>query len=314
MTYTCSQCGKSLAHASSFSRHKKFCGSDTPRHPCPHCATTFGRASDLKRHVQNSCKGKKRPAEEELPETPPEKYRLVDYESSEEDEPLASAGPSYSWRATAEPSSDTESEADSTAAQAHLFGPSWEESEDEESWHSAEAEEEPWEGEEFEEASPFTEEPSPLNLDTLRDALPWAQYQGMESEAFSEARQQIGGNPLFEFEFSPVSNQQWLRRVQKTVYHTRLRQRRELSETDDMGVAIVSALEDGTLQHLEKIGAQDEDRMFLALTPNGFEHAYQTVAFPVQEFREGSTRFDTLMRKLAGKLNSNQSFHPDQGF
>ena len=33
-----------------------------------------------------------------------------------------------------------------------------------------------------------------------------------------------------------------------------------------MGVALVSALEEATLQHLEKIGAQDEDRIFLTKT------------------------------------------------
>ena len=317
MTFTCSQCGKAFARASSLSRHKKVCGTTASRLPCPHCATTFGRASDLRRHVNQSCKGTKRPAEEELPETPPEKYRLVDYESSEEDEPLAQAGPSHSWRASTAPSSDTESEEDSTAAQAHPFGPSQEEYEEEpsaessdESWHTAE-EEEPWEGEE---ASTHTEDSSPLNLDALKKALPWAQYQGISEEAFSEATQQIGGNPLFNFEFLPVSSQQWLRRVQKTLYHTRLRQRRAPLDTDDMGVAIVRAMEDGTRQHLEKIGARDEDRVFLALTPNGFEHVYQTTEFTVGEFKAGSTRIETLMRKIAGKLNSNEAFHPDDGF
>ena len=300
MTFTCSQCGKTFAHRSSLSRHKKVCGGDTRRFACPHCATTFGRASDLKRHVNQSCKRPKRPAVCVLPENP--KRALVDYESSEEeDEPLA--GPSHRWRAVVEPPSGTESEEESEDEE-----PKYSESSDD--WHTVD--EEPWEPEE--EASPLTEEPSPLNLDALRDALPWAQYQGMDEEQFGAALEQIGGNPLFDFEFSPVSSQQWMRRVQKSIYSTRLRQRRALEETDDIGVAIVSALEDGTRQHLEKIGAQDNDRMFLALTPNGFEHAFQTIAFPVQEFKAGSTRLDTLMHKLAGKLNSNQSFHPDQGF
>ena len=305
MVYACPNCGKSLAHASSFSRHKKFCGSDTPRLPCPHCPTTFGRASDLRRHINQSCKGTKRPAEEELPETPPEKYRLVDYESSEEDEPLA--GPSHLWRTVVEPPSDTEVEEESEDEE-----PRYSESSDE--WHTAEEEQEPWEGEEFEEASPHTEEPALLNLDALKKALPWTQYQGIGEEQFNEARQQMGGNPLFEFDFLPVSEQQWLRRVQKTIYHTRLRQRRAPEDTDDMGVAIVNALEEATRQHLQRIEAQEEDRVFLALTPNGFEHTYQTTDFTVKEFREGSARLDTLMRKLAGKLNSNEAFHPDDGF
>ena len=58
---------------------------------------------------------------------------------------------------------------------------------------------------------------------------------------------------------NPISEQQWLRRVQKTLYHTKLRQLRDPQDSDDMGVA------------------KAEDRVFLTLTSNGFEHAYQTV-------------------------------------
>ena len=332
MVFTCENCGKAFAHASSLCRHRKICGGG-PSHrlPCPHCFMTFTRAHDLRRHVQHSCKGTKRSAEQTLPEKI--KYPLVDYESSEEelpDEPFAQAGPSHPlhtgpWRAAAEPpSSEEESEEDSTAAQAHPFGP-WrapqqEESEDEEpterttddeeSWHTAE-EEEPWAGEE---TSPHTEEPTPLNLNTLKKALPWDRYQGMSDEQFSTATQQMGGNPLFDFDFTPISRKQWLRRVQKTIYSTKLRQRRPPLDTDDVGVAIVSALEASTREHLNSIGARPEDRVFLAMTPHGFEHTYQTTEFTVKEFREGSTRLDTLMRKLAGKLNSNESFHPEDGF
>ena len=86
------------------------------------------------------------------------------------------------------------------------------------------------------------------------------------------------------------------------------------TEKFDRIVGIVNALEDGTRQHLDKIRASNEDRVFLAMTPNGFEHTYQTTAFTVQEFKEGSTRLEELLRKLAGKLNSNEEFHPDRGF
>ena len=176
-----------------------------------------------------------------------------------------------------------------------------------ESWHTADEEpcEEPEEGEET---------VDPLSLNSLREALPWAQYQGIPEEQFGGALQRMEGNPLFEFQFSPLSSQQWLRRVQKSVYHAKLRQRRDPQEKDDLGVAIVAALEEATKQHLQRIGAKEEDRIFLAMSPQGFDHVYQTVSFPVHEFVAGSTRLDTLMHKLAGKLNSNESFNPGQGF
>ena len=160
-----------------------------------HCATTFGRASNLRRHVQHSCKGPKRPAEEELPETPPEKYRLTDYESR----------PSRIWRAPVETPSDTESEEDDIPS---AFRPSQEESEEEPSvessdeWHTADEEKEPWEGEE---ASPHTQEPAPLNLDALKKTLPWAQYQGVPEEQFGAATQQLGESPSFDV-FPSVSS------------------------------------------------------------------------------------------------------------
>ena len=76
-----------------------------------------------------------------------------------------------------------------------------------------------------------------------------------------------------------------------------------------MGVTLVTALEEATKQQLEKNGTKEEDKVFLALTPNGFEHVYQTTEFTVGELKAGSTRLEELMRKLAGKLNSNEEFH-----
>ena len=105
-----------------------------------------------------------------------------------------------------------------------------------------------------------------------------------------------------------------MRRVEKTVYHTRLCRRRLPKDSDDIGVAIVNALDTATRQHLVNIGASEEDQVFLAITAHDFNHVYQTTEFTVGEFMAGSTRLDTLMRKLAGKLNSNKAFHPDQGF
>ena len=205
-----------------------------------------------------------------------------------------------SWRAPRQPSDEEETSEDEASDSNEEEGAEFMD----ESWHTA-GEEEPWENEVPAEA---------LSLDTLREALPWAEYQGMPTEQFGGATQRMEGNPLFEFTFTPISEQQWLKRVQKTIYHAQLRQLRDPLDTDDMGVAIVKALEEATRQHLTNIGTKDEDKVFLAITPNGFEHVYQTTEFKVGEFKEGSARLDALMRKIAGKLNSNESFHPEDGF
>ena len=243
-------------------------------------------------------------SEEEQPsdEEPWEKYEQQPLETSES--PAHPIGP---WRGvdtsrdSEEESEDEDTESEELSAESF---DSHEESSDE--WQTDN--EEPWE----DEVPPHSEEP--LNLDTLRETLPWTQYEGMPEEQFGGAMQRMEGNPLFEFEFTPVSEQQWLRKLQKTVYHAQLRQLRDPEDTDDMGVAIVSALEETARQHLTSIGARPEDKVFLALTPNGFEHVYQTTEFKAGEFKEGSARLDALMRKIAGKLNSNESFYPKDGF
>ena len=272
----------------------------------------------------------------------PEKRPLVEYSSSSEEEvPMdVDTHPFESWRAATEPSSDTESEEEeiNAAAQADPLH-TWRAtvSSDEES----QCDEEPWDVYEQQPTSHAEErepqerskdlhilhvinesrteegEPAPLTLDTLKRALPWDKYQGMGEDQFNAATQQTGGNalgPLFKFEFPPISEEQWMKRVSKSIYHTKLKQRRLPLDMDDIGVGIVNALEVSTRKHLQKIGARPEDRVFLAMTPNGFDHVYQTTAFPVKEFMAGSARLEELLRKLAGKLNSNQSFHPDQGF
>ena len=239
-------------------------------------------------HPFDSWRTTKSGSESEEEEEPSDEERWDQYEQHASES-------QRSWRSPRQPS-DEEETSDSEDDAESLDRESLDES------HTDN--DDPWEN----------EEEQVLSLDTLRKALPWAEYLGMPAEQFGGATQRIEGNPLFEFTFTPVSEQRWLKRVQKTVYHAQLQQIRDPEDSDDMGVAIVSALEEATRHHLQKIGARPEDKVFLAITPNGFEHVYQTTEFTVQEFKEGSARLDALMRKIAGKLNSNESFNPEDGF
>ena len=285
MVYTCQKCGKAFAHASSLSRHRKVCGRGAPHLPCPHCTATFSRADDQKRHIERYCKkGNKRPAVHTLPENV--KHLLVDYSSSEEEEMPEQesvegrpATPPHvaeevisshthplhiePWRVAAESSSDEEvhSCVESDEEEQTIPLPPRTESDEEEPVEEV--------CEPIEEGKAAKET---LSLDTLKKALPWAEYQGVGEEQFSTATQQMGGNPLFQFDFLPVSSKQWMKRVEKTVYRTKLRQRRLPLKTDDVGVAIVNAMEASTRQHLEKIRAREEDRVFLAITAHDFNH------------------------------------------
>ena len=207
MERTCTECGKSFAHASSYSRHRKVCGTASTKLSCPNCTSTFTRASNLKRHVERTCKGKKRFAEEELPESPPEKVRLVDYESSDE-EPLSQtmAEPMGPWRSEEQPSdeeepsrsSDTESEEVANPIE-HWRALSESEETSEEESSDSEDDAESLDNESSDEwhtAEEEVPEEQVLSLETLRKALPWAEYQGISADQFGGATQRIEGNPL----------------------------------------------------------------------------------------------------------------------
>ena len=43
-------------------------------------------------------------------------------------------------------------------------------------------------------------------------------------------------------------------------------------------------------------------------------HAHQTADFTVGEFLQWTAQLDEMLAKLAGKLNSNESFNPECGF
>ena len=51
-----------------------------------------------------------------------------------------------------------------------------------------------------------------------------------------------------------------------------------------------------------------------AITAHGFTHAYQTANSTVGEFLQCTARLDVMLARLAGKLNSNESFNLDRGF
>ena len=56
---------------SSLCRHRKVCGTASPKLSCPNCTSTFTQASNLKRHIIHRCKRKKRSVTEELSEKRP---------------------------------------------------------------------------------------------------------------------------------------------------------------------------------------------------------------------------------------------------
>ena len=60
--------------------------------------------------------------------------------------------------------------------------------------------------------------------------------------------------------------------------------------------------------------ARPHDLLHFAIQAHGFAHAFRSTNIQVGEFVNRGAYLDELLDTLAGKLNSNEEFHPDRGF
>ena len=81
-----------------------------------------------------------------------------------------------------------------------------------------------------------------------------------------------------------------------------------------MGLALMEALHQSIENEIQRERRPNHHFVNFTITANAFQHPYQSANFTVGEFLQRTVRIDELLAKLAGKLNSNQSFNPSQGF
>ena len=128
--------------------------------------------------------------------------------------------------------------------------------------------------------------------------------------------EQLGGalGPLFDFRLAPIGRRRrWRDTTDHSQFHAHLEQLREARPGENLGVHLMEglyrAIKDQISSH-----ARPNDLLHLAIQAHGFAHAFRSSNIRVQEFMTRDTYVDELLDTLAGKLNSNQEFHPDQGF
>ena len=142
-------------------------------------------------------------------------------------------------------------------------------------------------------------------------------YRAMEEW---ERTGQIGGgaannDPLFKFKMLPIGKRrQWRNVVERQNFNAQLNQLREPVAADNIGHALTEALYNAIEMELIKQERPAHHFVNMAITANGFQHAYQSANFTVGEFLQRTARLDEMLSKLSGKLNSNQSFNPSEGF
>ena len=125
--------------------------------------------------------------------------------------------------------------------------------------------------------------------------------------------EQVGGalGPLFTFQLERIGRRRrWRETVDHTQFHAELVQHREARNTDNLGVHLMEALYAAIRNQID---ARPHDMLHLAIHAPGFDHAFRSTNILVSDFMTKDRYVDELLDTLAGKLNSNEEFHPDRG-
>ena len=128
--------------------------------------------------------------------------------------------------------------------------------------------------------------------------------------------EQFGGalGPLFRFRMEPAGRRRhWRNIVDHTQFHAVLEQGREAIPGDDLGVQLMEALYHAIRRQITTSEDRPHDLLHFAIHAHGFTHAFRSANMQVGDFLRRDRYIDELLDTLAGKLNSNEEFHPDRG-
>ena len=125
--------------------------------------------------------------------------------------------------------------------------------------------------------------------------------------------EQVGGalGPLFTFRLEQIGRRRrWRETVNHAQFHAVLVQHRDARASDNLGVHLMEALYTAIRRQID---ARPHDLLHFAIHAHGFAHAFRSTNILVSDFMTRDRYVDELLDTLAGKLNSNEEFHPDRG-
>ena len=109
----------------------------------------------------------------------------------------------------------------------------------------------------------------------------------------------------------------WRETLDHSQFNARLEQLRDATDGDNLGVHLTEALYRAIRTQIAphaRPHARPHDLLHFAIQAHGFAHAFRSANLQVGEFVNRGAYLDELLNTLAGKLNSNEEFHPDRGF
>ena len=121
---------------------------------------------------------------------------------------------------------------------------------------------------------------------------------------------------LLEFTLTPIGpRRRWQNVLNKQRYQARLQQSRDATPGHDLGHEVTQALRRALLRQIETDPTlTPHSTLHFTMQSGAFDHAFQSATFRVREVQEDSEQLSTYLQTLAQKLNSNQTFNPDDTF
>ena len=162
----------------------------------------------------------------------------------------------------------------------------------------------------------FVEELSDEELSKVVENIQSIMVNEMSDEELLKAVKRIE-SPLFEFESRTVGpRKRWKKNVVvKQRFTARLKELRQPSPDDNVGVSITHALERAIAQQIQnQPDTQPHHTLHFNMQAEGYTHAFQSTTFSVKEFQQSSERMQTYLQSLVNKLNSGEEFNTNTNF
>ena len=126
----------------------------------------------------------------------------------------------------------------------------------------------------------------------------------------------VASTTLLEVQLRPTGARlNWKNVLNKQRFEATLEQNRDVTNNDNLGIKVTNALQRAIERQIEADNTlTPNSTVHFTMQSNNFTHAFQSTAFTVHEFEDGSERLETYLQALAAKLNSNEEFTPDNTF
>ena len=125
-----------------------------------------------------------------------------------------------------------------------------------------------------------------------------------------------GGSPLFSFTFQKAGPQRnWKNVLEKSTFNANLKQLRQPTAFDNIGDELTAALTRSIQEQISQDPTlQPYHHLHFNMQASGYNHAFQSTSFSLEEFSNNSPRMSSYLQNLAKKLNSGEKFGKNENF